>query len=163
MTAELTNQAPETRIEWYARTEVDSFLEAAARQRAELEAQITQAQTRAERARTAAGLHRVMATMVLDTQRELAAVRAEAEAKARVIVQGTASSATNGHRIHDSTPPTIDLVAAAGSSNGVGVSLPPPAYLSNGKEADGQEGDAEFLAFLRDGLADPGPLGPPST
>ena len=95
MNAEIadTSVAP---IQWYARTAVDDFLAAAAEKRSELEQQISEANTRIERANAAAGLHRLMAAMVLETQREVAEVRRAAELRAMEIVTASQRDAVPG-------------------------------------------------------------------
>ena len=75
-------------IKWYSQDSVDEFLAAAAEERERLEAVIADATARAERARAALGVHRLMATMLLDTHRQLTERRREAElAAAQIIIE----------------------------------------------------------------------------
>jgi hypothetical protein len=138
--------------EWYSRSTIDEFLSAAEVQRAELQARIAEANARAERARAATGLHRLMATMLLDTQRELSTIRRQAEAQAAELMSVA--------------PPAPEPVRAVAAEDDVAIaevepdnplSIPPPTTRANGKDHDAQTGDDEFIAFLRAGLADTAP------
>ncbi len=73
-------------VHGYAREAVDDFCAAARAERARLEVTISDAESRARRARAAVGMHHVMVSMLLDTQRELAELRISAEAEAAEII-----------------------------------------------------------------------------
>jgi hypothetical protein len=66
----------------YPRAAVEDFLASAAGERARLEASILDAESRIRRARAAIGMHRVMASMLLQTQIELGEMRSCAETEA---------------------------------------------------------------------------------
>jgi len=73
-------------VQGYARAAVEDFLEAADRERAQLRRSIDGASDRIARANKALGMHRVMLTMLIDTGREIADVRAAADSRAAEIV-----------------------------------------------------------------------------
>jgi hypothetical protein len=83
-------------IKWYSQNSVDEFLAAASEERGRLEAVIADATARAERARAALGVHRLMATMLLDTHRQLTERRREAELEAAQII---IDSERDAHRL----------------------------------------------------------------
>jgi cell division septum initiation protein DivIVA len=143
MNAEITDSGTAAPIQWYARSAVDDFLAQAAVRRTELEAAIAAANERAERARAALGLYRMMAAMLLETQRELQEMRRDAEAQAAEIVRGA----------EQTDDVVIDL---AGST-------PSGAMATNGDgRAVGDDGaeNAKFFDFLRGSLTDPETLDP---
>jgi hypothetical protein len=76
----------------YTRRTVDDFLAAAATERDRLRAEIAAAEARERRARASLGVHRVMLSMFLETQREIAKIRADAEAEAEHVVAASAGA-----------------------------------------------------------------------
>jgi hypothetical protein len=181
MDANVSNDASGAAIHGYSRAEVDDFLEAAAVERARLEVEIADARARAGRARSAIGMHRVMVSMLLETQRELTELRLDAEARAEQIVaeaereanEMLAASGASGWT-HDEpftldpqAPITsmIDLVGVAEQDGGVlqangveqnGRASHPSVDPSAGAEPEPDE----YFDFLRGALADDSPLGP---
>lgn len=160
MNAEITDSGPAAPIQWYARSAVDDFVDKAATRRAELEAAIAAANERTERARAALGLYRMMAAMLLETQRELQEMRQAAEAEAAEIIRAAGHDSSGSSKVESQVtmiphaPPAevLDLgapAAAAAATNGA---------PRNGTD-DGTE-NAEFFDFLRGSLTDPETLGP---
>jgi hypothetical protein len=171
----------------YSRAEVDDFLAAAAAERIRLEAEIAEATERISRARAAIGMHRVMVSMLFETQREVSALRREADAQARQIVadaerevaamvrasspltaQTGSTFAADASRIPPSPPAadghTIDLQLAEPHGNGAQPVAPPaaePLLASTSSFAESPTSDDEYFDFLRGALAeDDGPFGP---
>lgn len=73
-------------VKWYERGAVEEFLAAGADRRAQLEATLLDATERAERARISLGLHRMMVSMFVQAQHDLANVRSQAEHRAAEII-----------------------------------------------------------------------------
>ena len=161
-----------TPIHGYARSEVDDFLNAAAQERARLEATIADANTRAGRARSALGTHRVMVAMLLETQRELGQLRIDAETQAEMII-AEAEREVALARAERRDPQEIDLSSFAvtqsptmADATGAGspffaapaspVGEPRMGTTTNAAE----DGNDEYFAFLRGALDDDQPLGP---
>jgi cell division septum initiation protein DivIVA len=71
----------------YPRAEVEKFLDDVARERARLEAEIEDSTRRIKRAEATVSTHRVMVTMLMQTQRELAQIRRDGEREADRILQ----------------------------------------------------------------------------
>ena len=183
MDANVSNDASGAAIHGYSRAEVDDFLKAAAVERARLEAEIADARARAGRARSAIGMHRVMVSMLLETQRELTELRLDAEARAEQIVAdaereaGAIGAGTGMSTWMRDEPFTIDTQAPATSLIDLGVEQAVGVPHANGVEQNGRAhhpsadpsagadpaADAErdeYFDFLRAALADDSPLGP---
>jgi hypothetical protein len=167
METNVGNDALGQAIHGYSRAEVDDFLQAAAAERARLEREIVDSRGRIGRARSAIGMHRVMVSMLLETQRELTELRQDAEARAEQIVTAAEHEAaailggtpppTFATAPDTTTPRVIDL--GAGEHNG--APQPLGAYRSaNGDAPTGSSGQDEYFDFLRGALADESPLGP---
>src|SRR5215813_9209404 len=77
----------------YARQAVDDFLTAATAERERLELTIAEAKARTDRARAVIGMHRVMVSMLLETQHELDALREAADREAQAIVSNAEEDA----------------------------------------------------------------------
>ena len=168
----------------YSRAEVDTFLQAAARERARFEADIADANRRIREARTAIGVHGVMVSMVLEAQRELAGIRRAAEVEADRIVSAAEADAQHvlaGARSDGASPGPAPVVPGASVVAPPARSAPPasgPEPLvdlvdrpaPNGSSdrrvhAGGARPDAldtDYFEFLRGALADDQPLGPHS-
>jgi len=86
MQADGAGSALEPSASLYARQAVDDFLVAATAERERLRQTIVDAKARADRARAAVGIHRVMVSMLLETQLDLAAQRDAADVEAQNIV-----------------------------------------------------------------------------
>src|SRR5262245_61875997 len=110
----------ELSVHAYARDAVEDFLAAADAEKDQLRLAIAESDARARRARASIGMHRVMVSMLLETQRDCAEMREEAELDAAEIV---AAAEDEAHAIVDAARrevatrgpqrgPTIDLAAA---------------------------------------------------
>ena len=177
-------------IQWYARSSVDEFLEHAAQERSRLEAVIADATERADQARAAMGLHRLMASMLLETHRQLTERRREAEVQAAQIIlqsEREAHALLEAAQARHAGPPTaapspaqgtdwvIDLTAPTGPAAMAPPStdqVPPmPASTTDASpiaakqhgngDAPPEDADA-FFAYLRAGATSSEPLGPPA-
>jgi cell division septum initiation protein DivIVA len=160
----------EPSVHAYKRDAVDDFLAAASAERERLQVTIAEAEARGRRARAAVGIHRVMVSMLLETQRELAELRAGAEAEAADIVAAAEDEARaivraarhgSADRSRGDGERTIDLSAIAADEHRLsrptgpeGVSVPPAVGIFDSGE------DERFFAYLRGALADDQPLGP---
>jgi hypothetical protein len=173
----------------YPRTAVEDFLAAAAGERRRLEGALADADTRIRRARAAVGMHRVMASMLLQLQVELTERRATAEAEAEKILERAEREARelvlDAQRRRGAQPaaaiddPQSSWVRGARSGvNGAdreidlteveedghpGSEPPVDAECASwdGPYDAAQDGDGDhFFAFLRGALADDQPLGP---
>jgi len=153
----------------YPRAEVEKFLHDVARERARLEAEIEDSTRRIKRAEAAVGTHRVMVTMLMQTQRELAQIRKAGEAEADRILQEAESQARAIER--GAGPLATAPKMNPGAPEPVGIDLTdfPTAGATTGSAAWSTNGDAsvtnatnsdEFFAFLRGALLDDQPLGP---
>jgi hypothetical protein len=159
MDAKASQRAPVvgTAISGFDRTEVDQFLEAAQSERRRLEAEIAEAETRISRARSAIGMHRVMASMLLESQREFAELRQLAETEARQIAIAAERKVatmleTAGEDIQDHGFIDLTFPKSFGQASGSPTSSAPPSVIA--------DADDEYFDFLRGALADDGPLGP---
>ena len=157
----------------YDRAAVDDFLGAAAAERTKLEEQIERSHLRLARARTALGTHRVMVAMLLQTQRELSALRRDAERDAAEIIAAADREARRreaaGPARTGTTPDPIDLrVGSLNATLEPTANGPAAAAATELSAADdlllssisGQ--DDEFFEYLRGALHDDEPLGPRS-
>jgi ABC-type transporter Mla subunit MlaD len=168
MEAEPMQPPTATPIHGYSRAEVDDFLSAAAAERARLEATIADANTRASRARSALGTHRVMVAMLLETQRELGQMRSDAEKEAEAIISAAERDVAHARSIRRDTQ-EIDLsaFAAAGeraSGDEPSPFAPPEPTMPDepltSEPLNGSGNGDEYFAFLRGALDDDQPLGP---
>jgi hypothetical protein len=180
----MANDAVGNAVQGYSRAEVDEFLAAAAVERARLEAEIIDARSRVGRARSAIGMHRVMVAMLLETQRDLTDLRAQADAEADAILAQAERDAAlilagSGDEVARVTPvapvglPSAPIGRAAGEIH-LGAADPvsliraePPVEAPAGPLAQGasaaQPQTAEsddYFDFLRGALVDESPLGP---
>jgi hypothetical protein len=174
MEAEPMQPVTATPIHGYSRAEVDDFLQAAAAERARLEATIADANGRASRARSALGTHRVMVAMLLETQRELGQLRTDAEQEAEAIIAAAERDVAQARAIRlDTEEIDLSAFATAGENAVAGMSTPLSAFAPpEGTSADGSFASApvngagdgsgdDYFAFLRGALDDDQPLGPP--
>ena len=156
-------------IRWYSRAALDGFLDSATQERARLETVIADANARLARANSAVGLHQTMLEMLLESQREIRAIRQNAEAEAaEIIARGDAEAeaalrvaparSTNGAGSANGSGSTN----GSGSPNGAAPSASErPADPSGVPGVDSPE-DADFFAYLKgalDGRDERGPLG----
>ena len=74
-------------VKGYSRATVDEFLASAAAERVRLEAALAEAKARQAGSRSVIGMHRVMISMLIETQEELHARRREAEAAAEELLR----------------------------------------------------------------------------
>src|SRR5262245_50360015 len=86
MTGEAAGSDLVSSVHAYARDSVDDFLAAAAAEKEQLRRAIGDAEARERRARASIGMHRVMVSMLLEAQREIADERERAELEAADIV-----------------------------------------------------------------------------
>jgi hypothetical protein len=86
MTGDAASTGLEPSVHAYARTAVDDFHAAAASEKDQLRRVIADAEARERRARASIGMHRVMVSMLLEAQREIADERGRAELEAADIV-----------------------------------------------------------------------------
>src|SRR5262245_43687656 len=110
----------------YPRATVDDFIRASELEKQRLSVAIEGDEDRARRARAAIGMHHMMVSMLIETQRELEEMRRDAERIAAEII----AAASDGHGLRPQTngtpirfpstapgggmPGSIDLVAESG-------------------------------------------------
>ena len=152
----------------YERAAVDDFLAAAGRERERLEAEIEESRTRERKARAAIGMHRVMISMLLETQIELEEKRRAAEAEAAAILARTEEEAS---RLEATTARSAPDALSASFSRATSPSLTvidleraesideplPPSHRAGAAPTDDAD---QYFEFLRGALADDQPLGP---
>ena len=93
MTGEAAGSSLEPSVHAYARDSVDDFLAAAAAEKEQLRRVIADAEARERRARASIGMQRVMVSMLLEAQREIADERERAELEAADIVAAAETEA----------------------------------------------------------------------
>lgn len=176
--------------QWYARSAVDEFLDAAAQERTRLEAVIADANRRADQARAAMGLHHMMAAMLLETHRTLTERRHAAEAEAAQIILASereAQALVDQAQAERPSSPSAEVIDLTGTVPTPGAPAAPPASAQENGQENGKtpatpdpvgapdlatlaprphgNGDdsAEadaFFAYLRGSATDAEPLGP---
>jgi hypothetical protein len=161
MEAQVTTDAPGTRIQGYSRADVDQFLTAAAEERLRLETEVEELEGRISRARSAIGMHRVMVAMLLETQREITEIRDSASAEAERIVREAERQVTALR-----SAPTEDSIDLVGDSPMPHMPAAPvanagvPTRPTVGVTAEGSAQGDQYMEFLRGALSDDSPLGP---
>lgn len=148
-------------VQGYARAAVEDFLEAADRERAQLRRSIDDASDRIAHANKASGMHRMMLTMLIDTGREIADVRAAADSRAAEIVLAARApaQASTPAAVRDEAA-SIDLRTEEHGERTVSAPATHDVFVAppGGDSAD-MDADAYF-GFLSGALADEEPLGP---
>jgi hypothetical protein len=164
----------------YPRATVDEFIRASELEKQRLAAAIEDDEHRARRARAAIGMHHMMVSMLIETQRELEELRREAERIASDIIAAASDGRALGRDMSGAggrgttaagrgggVPPSIDLLAESRLDAATGLLAPPdepgPAASASAVPLVDDEADAEsneYFAFLREALTDDEPLGP---
>jgi hypothetical protein len=163
----------------YPRATVDEFVRASEVEKQRLRTSIEEDEHRARRARAAIGMHHMMVSMLIETQRDLEELRRDAERVAAQII-ATASEGTRspwpapsggsapspGMPDGRGSPMSIDLVAEGNlDERREPVRSPfdvaPDGLAPNGHHTDdSDDASNEYFAFLREALDDDEPLGP---
>jgi hypothetical protein len=162
----------------YPRATVDEFIRASEAEKQRLVAAIEHDEHRASRARAAIGMHHMMVSMLIETQRELDQMRRDAERLAAEIIaaasngrsdprhEGNAPGGSASGPLRERFAPTsIDLVAEdeAGLGSAPRVSLSDSVHQVTSVPYETDDNDPEtsqYFAFLREALTDDEPLGP---
>jgi hypothetical protein len=162
----------------YPRATVDEFIRASEAEKQRLTAAIEQDEHRASRARASIGMHHMMVSMLIETQRELDQMRRDAERLATEIISAASNRRRDAHpdenapagrssgRLGEpSAPLSIDLVAEdeAGLVASSRVLHPDSAFdaLNLPRSTEGVDPEtSQYFAFLREALTDDEPLGP---
>jgi len=159
----------------YPRDAVDGFVAEAEVERRRLVARIAEAYERTRRARAHVGMQRVMVSMLLETQRELAEQRAAAEREAAAILAAAEQQAqeiVERARMHAPPPsparptpkpdtgPAPEWISTRFDDQTGMIDLPwEESAYSRTTPADPETTD-NFFSYLRGALLDEEPLGP---
>jgi hypothetical protein len=158
---------------------VDEFIRASEAEKQRLAAAIADDEDRSRRARAAIGMHNMMVSMLIETQRELEELRRDAERSAAEIISAASDPGQVVPGSFDMSPPlrpqmavrppgsyNIDLVAEARADrvDGSACASPLGPADTRGGDASGDLGTGaesnDYFAFLRGALTDEEPLGP---
>jgi hypothetical protein len=156
-------------IRGYERSQVEEFFAAAAVERAKLEAEIADCNERINRARSAAGMHRVMVAMLLDAQRELSELRRNAESEARSILADAEREAAAILASSGDPSPRPGFAAGTVESSEAAIDLATfespasiPSVRLDGSSSNDASASDEYFHYLRGALADDDPLSAPA-